>query len=291
VGKTLLLLHLIIEAVQAGRLDSSHTFYVNADDGARGIADKLLLLDELGVHTLVPGFEGFRTAHLAESLASMVAQNECAGALVVIDTLKKFVDLMDKKVAAAFANLVRQFVLRGGTLIGLAHTRKNAGPTGQLVYGGTTDIVEDFDAACLLVPRPSRSRRGEKLVQFEFFKRRGANADEAYAYADEPGLSYSERLASVRPVDAHEFDKYAEADNLLADDKLISIISACIDDGTVQKMELVRAVAKRTGVSRRSAMQVLERYTGNDPECHHWDYSVRERGAKVFRLLDRPLPD
>lgn len=286
VGKTLILLHLLSESVEAGRIHPSTTYYVNADDSSKGMAEKLVLLDDLGVHTLVPGYEGFSPAKLNESLAKMVRDDLCRGVVVAVDTLKKFADLMDKKAAAAFGDLVRQFVLKGGTLIALAHTRKNANPNGQLVYGGTTDIVEDFDAACLLVPSPNLSPRGEKVVQFQFLKRRGPNADEAYAYAPDPELSYSERLASVRSIDAEDLDKFAEVDTRLADDKIIIVIEECIEAGFVQKMKLVREVAKRTRVSRRSAMQVLERYTGDDPEVHHWDYSVRNRGAMVFRRLE-----
>lgn len=286
VGKTLILLHLLSEAVEGGRIHPSTAYYVNADDSSKGMAEKLVLLDDLGVHTLVPGYEGFSPAKLNESLAKMVRDDLCRGVVVAVDTLKKFADLMDKRAAAAFGDLVRQFVLKGGTLIALAHTRKNANPNGQLVYGGTTDIVEDFDAACLLVPSPNLSPRGEKVVQFQFLKRRGPNADEAYAYAPDPELSYSERLASVRSIDAEDLDKFADVDNRLADDKLITVIEECIDAGFMQKMKLVREVAKRTRVSRRSAIQVLERYTGDDPEVHRWDYSVRERGAMVFRRLD-----
>lgn len=274
-----------------GKLDPAKTYYVNADDSSKGMAEKLLLLDELGVHTLVPGYEGFNTSRLTQALQTMVHDQKCAGVVLIIDTLKKFVDLMDKRSAAAFGDLVRQFVLLGGTVVALAHTRKNPSPNGQMVYGGTTDIIEDFDAACILVPLTHRTPQSEKIVQFQFVKRRGPNEDQAYAYADEPALSYSERLSSVRLVDPVEFDKYAEVDNRLSDDKLISVIGECLTEGVVQKMALVREVAKRTGVSRRSAMQVLERYTGDDPGEHHWDYSVRERGAKVFRLLDRTAPD
>ena len=287
VGKTLILLHLLAEAVHAGRIKPSATYYVNADDSSKGMAEKLLLLDELGVHTLVPGYEGFTPAKLNDALAKMVMNDTCKNVVVAVDTLKKFADLMDKKATAAFGDLVRQFVLKGGTMIALAHTRKNASPNGQLIYGGTTDIVEDFDAACLLVPSPNPSPRGEKIVQFQFMKRRGPNVDEAYAYAPDPELSYSERLASVRSIDAEDLDKYAEVDARLADDKLITVTEACIEAGFTQKMALVREVARRTSVSRRSAMQVLERYTGDDHHQHHWDYTVRERGAKVFRLLDR----
>ena len=50
-------------------------------------------------------------------------------------------------------------------------------------------------------------------------------------------------------------------------------------------MDLATAVRKRSGCSKRQAIEVLERYTGADPAKHRWDYRVQERGAKVFRLL------
>jgi predicted lactoylglutathione lyase len=283
-GKTLLLLHLLIKAVLAGRLNPHRVFYVNADDSGAGAVEKLVLLDDAEVHTLIPGFNGFRTADLIQALNEIIAADDCSGVVIIIDTLKKFVDLMDKKVSATFGNFMRQFVMKGGTVVALAHTRKNPSVTGKAVYGGTSDIVEDFDAACLLVPIIEDDRAGERTVQFQFFKRRGPNVDQSYAYAHAPALSYSERLASVRLVSDEEVEAFASEGERQSDQPVIDAITACMTSGVDQKMKLVEAASARSGASRRTVMQVLERYSGDDPSEHLWTYSVQERGAKVFRL-------
>jgi hypothetical protein len=283
-GKTLLFLFMLVQAVLTGEIDPARVFYVNADDSSSGVAEKLLLLDDLGVHTLVPGFNGFKASDLTDSLAELIATDQCSDVIVALDTTKKFVDLMDKKNSASFGNVMRQFVMKGGTIIALAHTRKNPGSTGQAVYGGTSDIVEDFDAACLLVPISENDQSGERIVQFQYIKRRGPNVEESYAYACEPSLSYSERFASVRLVGDQEAEEVAAAGERQTDQPLIDALKACLASGIGKKMALVQAASARSGASRRTVMQVLERYTGPNPDEHLWSYSVQERGAKMFRL-------
>ena len=56
-------------------------------------------------------------------------------------------------------------------------------------------------------------------------------------------------------------------------------------------MELVDAVAKRSGTSKRSALKIIEKYSENDPTQPRWHFSVGERGAKRFVLLDLPPPN
>ncbi len=108
----------------------------------------------------------------------------------------------------------------------------------------------------------------------------------AYAYAGGPGISYAERLASVRLLDPAALESLQREIDDRADELVIDAIKGCINDGIVQKMALAKAAAKRAKVSVRSAMRVLERYTGEKPGNHHWTYRVKERGAKVFELLD-----
>ncbi len=60
-GKTLIGLNLVIEAISSGRIDPGNVYYINADDSSTGLASKLRLMDDLGVHTLIPGHKGFRT--------------------------------------------------------------------------------------------------------------------------------------------------------------------------------------------------------------------------------------
>ena len=290
-GKTLLTLHLLDEAVLASNLSPARCYYVNADDSPEGVHTKRSILADTGLHMLVPGLQGFDAEKLLKAMKQLIAEDDCEGVFVIVDTLKKFVNLMDKNQAASFGDLVRKFVLKGGSFLALAHTRKNEGVDGQLVYGGTRDIVEDFDAACLLVPLPDRTSAGEKMVQFQFRKRRGRNVEEVYAFDDDPDLTYDVRLASVRQIDEEEFIERVSSQQHRSDAELISAIEAAIKSGEVQKMALVRAVSKKTAASRASVMEVLERYTGEDLGNHLWDFTVQARGAKVFHLHVGPEPD
>jgi hypothetical protein len=287
-GKTLLTLSMATEAVEEGRLCAERCYYINADDSQLGLAEKIAILDEVGIHTISPGSLDFKTSKLIHIMAEMVDNDDCGDTVIIVDTLKKFVDLMDKKSSAAFGDTVRQFVLKGGTFFALAHTRKNVGANGDLVYGGTSDFMEDFDAACILAPSTQRSSKDEKLVQFQFQKRRGCNVDEVYAYDDNPASTYVEKFLSVRLVQDDEgewfYHEFPDAD-------VIAAIRYFIGAGSVQKMKLVRAVAMETGMSRRSAMQVLERYTGDDPERHQWFFAIKERGAKVYQVHPLREPD
>lgn len=288
-GKTLLALFLLIESVAASKLSPARCYYVNADDSLEGVQAKRSILAETGIHMLVPGMQNFEASKLTEAMQALIDADDCHGVVIILDTLKKAVDLMQKKEAAAFGDVVRKFVLKGGTFLALAHTRKNEGADGQLVYGGTSDIVEDFDAACLLVPLPERSTKSERLVQFQFRKRRGRNVEEVYAYADDPELSYDVRLASVRLVEEEELTTQVAQEQYRSDAELIGATKTLLAEGSMQKMALVKAVAKQLGTSRRVVMEVVERYTGTQRGNHLWTYKVGQRGSKNYELL--PPPD
>ena len=279
-GKTLIALALLLEAVRAGHVLAGNAYYLNADDNGNGIAEKARLLDDAGVHTLIPGENGFEPSMLAGRLDEMAAEDRCRGVVIIIDTIKKFVDLMDKRQTATFAGSVRRFTQKGGTCLSLAHTRKNPNANGKAVYGGTTDLIEDSDAVYMLSEAVDVEATGEKVVKFESKKRRGGGADEAYAFAADPE-SYDELLASVRLVDADQMERITASTRRADDQTIVDLVFTCIAEGIDKKMFLAVAVAERLKISRRAAVQVIERYEGN-----LWTYSVQARGAKVYRITD-----
>lgn len=125
---------------------------------------------------------------------------------------------------------------------------------------------------------------------FTNIKRRGGSvvASIAIAYTLDCDVSYNELLASVEIVDPATLAPLKRAAELASDAPLIAAVGACIKDGIDTKMKLMAAVAERLGVSQRAALKAIEKYTGDDPAQHYWPFRVRERGAKVFTLLDRP---
>lgn len=288
-GKTLILIHLIIEGIKKGLIDPSRLHYINMDDNSSGLVDKVRLAQEYGFHMLADGHKGFQAKEFREAMVKMIETNTARGAIVVLDTLKKFVNTMNKDESRSFARVVRQFSLKGGTVIALSHANKNPGADGKIKYTGTTDIVDDFDCAYTLQTISEQNDTNLKVVEFTNIKRRGDVAlSAAYSYAQERGLSYSELLSSVQEMDPDELKPIKHAAEISSDATVIAAIEASIAEGVVTKMKLVDAAAERASVATRRVLKVIEKYTGKDPAAHRWTYTVRDRGANVFELLARP---
>lgn len=132
-GKTLIVLHLLLAAIAAGRVDADSVFYFNADDGSRGLAAKVRLLQDVGAHMLAPGQMAMRVEHLVEMMRQAIKQGSALGTIIIIDTVKKVTDPMCKKSSSEFGQLCREYVMAGGTIIGLGHTRKNPKANGKAV--------------------------------------------------------------------------------------------------------------------------------------------------------------
>lgn len=285
-GKTLLTLALLLNAIASGAIDPRLVFYLNVDDSLHGLLDKLPLGEEYGFHVLVDGYRGFEVRHFIALVEELIEKDQARGVIIILDTLKRFTDLMDKKSASRFSATMRRFCLKGGTVVALAHTNKNPGRDGRLVYAGTTDIVDDFDAAFILEPLEEPGPAGEKVVVFRNIKRRGNVALEAaYSYRAEPDLPYLEVLLSVREFDEKDLRPLRVADEMRSQAELIDAVASCIRDGVRMKMQLAAEVARRAGISRGKALALIERYTGDDPALHRWRFTVGARGAKVYELL------
>jgi hypothetical protein len=289
-GKTLVALYLIVEGIKSRKFDPSKLIYINMDDDSRGLAMKARLAQEFGFQMVADGYKGFEAKGFRDAMAKMVATDNARGVIIILDTLKKFVDTMHKGKSTEFSKAVRQFVLKGGTVIALSHANKNPGSNGKIQYSGTTDIIDDFDCGYTLTTISEDVNNHQKIVEFENIKRRGNVAlTAAYSYAVEHGVTYNELLLSVQEVDNERLTPLKQAAIELSDAEIITVLESCINEGINLKMKLVSAATERAKVSQRAALKVIDKYTGRDPIVHRWDFVVRERGAKVYEILIRPI--
>jgi len=280
-GKTLIALHLAMEAASNGRIAPQDIFYVNVDDSAAGVAAKIKALDDYGIHGLAEGEQGFRATSLIPAIEEMIDSGSAHGKLIILDTLKKFTDLMSKKDSAAFGKIARRFAMSNGTIVALAHTNKHRGANSKLVYAGTSDFFEDSDS-CYYID-VAQDGPNERIVEFECFKHRGGTARKAYfSYDTNPGLDYVERLASICQVDG--IDLYGGPPPSAPDD-IAQAITLTIRHGRNKKMEILKTAGKATQTSRANVLKVLTERTGDDPTRHLWTYDVMAHGANVYRLL------
>ena len=231
------------------------------------------------------GYMGFTAKKLLVVILELIAANQASGVIVILDTLKKFTDLMNKKDASDFANIMRQFSLKGGTVIALAHTNKYKDSNGKSVYSGTSDILADFDAGHIV--DVVSDEMGVKTIEFRREKGRGKIAKSvAYRYKSDDTTSWSEILCSLEEVDSFDLFPLKRAVQQKADAEIADVIKARIREGTNQKMKLVKASAIGAGVSQAIACGIIEKYTG---ESSYWQFTVGAKGvkgAKVFQLFE-----
>ncbi len=289
-GKTLLTLSLLTESIRTKKINPSNVYYLNMDDTHNGLVQKLKLAEEYGFEMLAPGYSDFKAEDFLILINKMVSNGSALGTVIILDTLKKFVDLMNKKESSKFAGALRNFVLRGGTVISLAHTNKNK-VDNKSRYAGTSDIVDDSDCVYIIDTISEQSESGLKVIEFTNEKRRSNVPDNiAYCYDSQNSTDYIERLLSVELYDGDKLPELKRAEEKKADSEIIDVIKDQIKQGTNTKMDLAVEAGKQAGISRKTAISIIEKYTGSDPEQHIWTYSVRERGKHIFFLLDGETP-
>ena len=286
-GKTLLVLKLLSNAISANKINGDNVFYLDCDDNVQGLSEKNAIAEEFGFHLLADGWQGFSISEFYDEFWGLIKSPEAHHTVLILDTLKKFVDPMNKSESRRFSRLLRRFVQVGGTVVTLAHTNKNRTQSGALIPAGTSDIQDDFDAAYVLDACTTTSNSTEKVVTFTNIKKRGNNVNEvSYEYTTDQDITYRQLFDSVHVVNDEAVAGARIQGQLEADAVIINAIKAAIADGVNGKMQLVEAVNKRTNESNRKIADCLERYTGADAAKKLWKTTRGDRGKMTFELIE-----
>ncbi len=289
-GKTLITLAQLKGSIEKGRIDPNRVYYLNMDDSARGLEEKFAIAEDSDFHLVVPGYLGFTTGQFFDLIFECIEKKCARGTVLVLDTLKKLTNLMDKTQSSQFGNLCRQFTLQGGTIIALAHTNKKRGANGALVPGGTSDILDDVDCAFVIDKLPAISAE-KTVVEFENIKRRGSVSQTVkFSFQNPSGATtYRALFDSVEMLSDEMAAEIEGTAQRHSDALIIDAITESIRNGTEKKMELLKEVGSNTGASREAVIRVLDRYCGPDLRLHLWHVETKARGAKVYSLAGDDL--
>ena len=286
-GKTLITLSELIKSISAGRIKGESVFYVNADDTFDGLVTKNSIAEKYGFNMLAPGENDFEPSSFSAYIKQMIEDDSARGVIIVLDTLKKFMDLMDKKGGSNFMKSLRYFVLAGGTVIALAHSNKHKSADGNVVYGGTNDVPSDSD--CVFTVDTVSANGTTKQVLFENIKKRGnVVLSKSFSYLEGGDNTYYEIIESVSVDDA--VSTFNAKSQKTANDKRqkdILCIEAVLDVlnlGDVCKTDLVGRVHKESGYSKLAVQKVLRDYKGID-----WHVIPGDKNTQVFSNK-KPIP-
>lgn len=285
VGKSLITLALLVDAIKKGNIPADKIYYLDFDSDPNALLEKHSIAETYGFNLLSDGYRDFSSKAFALSIERMTEDGTAHGIVVVLDTLKKFVSIMDKTRSSSYAQRLRRFSKAGGTVIAIGHVNKHRTADNKPIYAGTTDFIEDFDCSYLMFELGIDADSQTRTVTFENIKRRGDVAQKVnFRYSIRDGLSYQELFESVCLVTEGDASDVARRATLKRDHKLIVAIAESIRRGIVLKSDLVAAAYKCTGASRRMAQDVLDRYCGSEAQLSLWTYTVGERGGKSYRL-------
>lgn len=283
-GKTVITIRQLVDGIRSGRIDPNKVYYLNMDDSSHGVISKNRIAEQYNFHMLTEGFEGFSALAFLPIMRGMIENDQAHGVVIILDTLKKFADVMDNTKTSIFTSVMRAFVMKGGTVIALAHTNKHANKAGKPQYGGVSSILADADCAYTIAEVSAND--GVKVVEFENIKKRGSVAQSAvYSYSIGNNISYDDLLASVQFIDESQLNSLKRAEEMKSASETIAIVLTCIAEGINTKMELVDAVAARAEMSKNAAIKFINKYSGTDTAMHKWSFTVGARGAKTYAAL------
>ena len=290
-GKTLLVLWMLTKAIKAGEIEGRDVYYINADDNHKGLTEKVQVAEKYGFQMLSPSYNGFESDRFFECIQSIIDDDTAKGKIVILDTLKKFTNVMQKDAASEFGKIMRAFVQHGGSIICLGHTNKHKDPNGKSVYGGTSDIADDAD--CYYMLEEISVTEKTKTVRFENRKSRGdVDKTATFTYTNQRVTSYQGLMDSVETLSESEARAQAEiheANSLLVSNKeIIDTITIEIQNGNTLKTDLILAAAKSACVSKSKVKKVLEKHTGeNFSKGHRWKFSVGDKNAQSYSLISQ----
>jgi len=196
-GKTLIFFHLLIERIKQGLIDPNNIFYINADDDYRGLVKKGELAEQYGFEMINPAEAGMSTNEVIQMLLELANSPDSKGKIIILDTVKKFVNLMSKHEQAKFYSDMRILAINGMTVIMAGHANKYPNAEGEIIYEGTADTLNDIDCV-FSINRMSPLDSNEMIVEFRKVKSRGDVAKKmSFKYNNRLEATWGKKLNSV----------------------------------------------------------------------------------------------
>jgi hypothetical protein len=122
-------------------------FYINVDGNTGDLKRHYQHADKFGYKVISPDSrDGKNTGDALVKLRALADSNyDLSDHVYIIDTLKKFVDMLNKSKLKETLQMFRKLSVKGATIVLLCHANKYPDKDGNLVYEGTADLRNDVD--------------------------------------------------------------------------------------------------------------------------------------------------
>jgi archaellum biogenesis ATPase FlaH len=255
-GKTTFMVHVSAELAQNGY----RVMYINADASASDIKHYQHHAKDHGYTLINPDLTNGSAERVIEELRQLAQSNvDFSKDAIVLDTLKKFTDMMNKTRQKEFYSLVRTLTAKGMTVICLAHTNKYDDADGAPIFEGTGDTRNDCDELIYLIP--VKNSDGTITVSTLADKTRAPIKNISFTITTDREVQILDEH-----IDTLAISEYQR--NLEKDDEVIAFILNNIRHMSKSVTELVDTSREsKVRYSRQRLEGVCKRYCSSNPSC------------------------
>lgn len=274
-GKTTLMTYIAGEMAK----DGYRVLYINADAGASDIKDYAIHAMEYKYTLINPDLTNGTVDKVIEELIHIsLVEDDLSNIVIILDTLKKFGDLMNKSKSKQFNSLLRTLTAKGITVICLSHTNKYDDKDGNPIFEGTGDLRNDFDELIYLIP--STNPDGSITVSTRKDKTRAEIRDESFLISSDREIKRLDHHVDTLAI--NEYQK-----NLADDQAVIKFILEHITPISKTPTELrTIAIESKGGFSRSRIDGVLRRYCAGKSPDPKWTASPASTNGFKYGVID-----
>ena len=122
-------------------------FYINVDGNPSDLKRHYSHAEKFGYMVISPDARDGKNTIDALSVLRQIADSDAdlSNHVYIIDTLKKFVDMLHKAQLKETLQMFRKLSVKGATIALLCHSNKYKDANGKQIYEGTVDLRNDVD--------------------------------------------------------------------------------------------------------------------------------------------------
>lgn len=250
-GKTTILTYVCEKLAR----DGYNVYYINVDGSPGDLKRQYRHANTHGYKVLAPDArKGGSIQSVHSKLHKLVEGNGVlSNTILIFDTLKKFVQVIEKAKAAAFFKLTRALSVKGATVILLGHTNKHAGEDGQQVFEGTADLRNDVD----------------ELIYLDCFKNETDGVLEVTTRPDKIRASLKPKTFVIDLKNGRKVIELGYTKNIVAKEKreVLELAKGAIAQGIHSQKDLLDYLEPKTTEGRQKLRKLLIEFTNwENPE-------------------------
>lgn len=250
-GKTALMVHQSAKLAQAGY----DVLYINVDASPGDLKRHYEHAKTNAYKVIAPDAKiGKNVQDAIDRLITAADKGiDLSNTVIILDTLKKFTEVIQKSQAKEFYTLMRKLTVCGATIIMLGHANKYRGEDGKMIYEGTADLRNDVD----------------DLIYLNSVKNEETNRREITTYPDKVRAEFQPRSFFI-----NLYDRSVEEPNEVVQildrecQQVLRYAKEAIASGVTNQGEIISYIKERVdGIGKAKLTRLLTEFTtGLDPK-------------------------